>query len=127
MAMNDLPIPPPSGKYGAGRNYGERAYLSRLQACVLNILGRGSIDGSETVDTIFAMLRQTPTGRKALKEFRHRFGDGNNALNILKTRGYKLAPALAKQYYRTNVPPIRLAPKWVYEDRLISPRKARKG
>ena len=88
MALGDVPF----GLYGSGSNREERAYLSRLQAAALGAGGRGNMEGSETVEELFALLRKTSRGRLVSKAFRRKHGDGNFGFDR-----------------RTEVRPVRLA------------------
>ena len=74
---------------------GEMAYLSRLQAMVMGVRGRGVIDGTETVERLYELLRTTVEGKKAAAFFIKKHGRGKAS--------------------RTTIPPARLAPKEAYQ------------
>ena len=51
--------------YGSSTESPERAYLSRLQALAVNTGLRGKMNGTETVDQLFALLFEPPEGKEA--------------------------------------------------------------
>lgn len=72
---------------------GEEPYLSRLQAQVVNVRGRGVIDGSETVERLFEVLRVTVEGKEAARAFIKKHGRGKPSRTTIKPK--RLAPRSA--------------------------------
>lgn len=107
------PPPVPRGKYGSKSNRLERAYLFRLRAFLIGIGGRGRIDGSETVDELFAFMRRDlKDGDRWADNFIESDGTGNFILDQAREEDLHLEEP--SKYYRTNVEPVRLAPPSQY-------------
>ena len=71
---------------------------------------RVKVDVSETVDRLFKMLRRTSRGRMEADHFVGVFGTGNIVLDENNRKKIEV-PAGRHRYYRTNVEPVRIAPK----------------
>ena len=85
--------------YGSSTESPERAYLSRLQALAVNTGLRGKMNGTETVDQLFALLFEPPEGKEAAE----RFMEDHVAGNFIKGR------------YRTDVPPVPPTPADLFQ------------
>ena len=89
-SITDAGIP-----FGADTYPAERGYLSRLQALVLDVAGRGTINGSEPVAKLLEALRAAPYGDAAASRFIAKHG------KVLSRRA--------------NEKPVRLFPRSAYQ------------
>ena len=64
------------------------AYLSRLQAMVMGVRGRGVIDGTETVERLYELLRPRWRGRRLQRSSSKSTGEAKPAAPLSRPSGW---------------------------------------
>lgn len=91
----------------------EVAYLSRIQALAVNIMG-GEFAGDATVDELLRHLNLSPRGRILARRFIRNHGSGNFDLDAVE-QGRAHIVGRRSLYYRTDKPvatPVTRAFNW---------------